>query len=142
MGEKKVQCQTIITIITKGGEFIRKTWKNDLSFPFPLPSFFSSGDHSFCSKIATRRFKHRAEREREGEMVSYSTSEYIVSRDVSALHRYGTALLSGGAQRIRADRSKISLLRSLKRSPGGQDLTVDRCSPAKMLRSRWAKRRL
>lgn len=69
--------------------------------------------------------------------VSYSTSEYIVSRDVSALHRYGTALLSGGAQR-----SKISLLRSLKRSPGGQDLTVDRCSPAKMLRSRWAKRRL
>lgn len=42
MGEKKVQCQTIITIITKGGEFIRKTWKNDLSFPFPLPSFFSS----------------------------------------------------------------------------------------------------
>lgn len=84
-----------------------------------------------------------AQRKRGGEMeVSYSTSEYIVSRDVSALHRYGTALLSGGAQRIRADRSKISLLRSLKRSPGGQDLTVDRCSPAKMLRSRWAKRRL
>lgn len=72
MGEKKVQCQTIITIITKGGEFIRKTWKNDLSFPFPLPSFFSSVKSLLLLEDrATRRFKRRAEREgrRDGGFV-------------------------------------------------------------------------
>lgn len=43
---------------------------------------------------ATRRFKGGEEEEEEGGLVSYSTSEYIVSRDVSARRRYGTALLS------------------------------------------------
>lgn len=35
-----------------------------------------------------------AERERVGGLVAYSTSEYIVSHDVSARHKYETALLS------------------------------------------------